>query len=311
MATTTHALPLAEGGNRNTILLALGSIYLIWGSTYLAISYALESFPPFFLSALRFSISALVLFAWLGLRQRDALPTARRAMNAMLVGALTLGIANTAVAFAEQYVSSGLAALAVAAVPLWTAIFAALLVARPKRLEWIGILIGFSGIVLLNFDSSMTAQPQGALPLILGPISWSFGSILSRRLRLPEGLMAVAFEILGAALLMVIVSLVTGTGAKEVVTPSAILAVLYLAFIGSVVGYTAYMYLMKTVSPALATSYAYVNPVVALLLGALLAEEARHITPLVILAAIITLSGVVLVAYASSQRRTPTAETAA
>lgn len=302
MAANTQTLSITEPNNRPRIIIALISVYLVWGSTYIAVAYGLESFPPFLLNALRFTLSGGVLFAWLGMTRREAMPNRREMLNAMFVGMLTLGVGTTAVAVAEQYVSSGLAALAVAAVPLWTAIFAAVLVSRPTRLEWVGLLVGFGGIVLLNLDHSMSAQPQGALPLLIGPIAWSFGSILSRRLAMPKGFMAIAFEILGAALMLIVLCIITGAVPKATITPNAVLAVLYLASFGSLVGYTAFMYLMKTVSSTVATSYAYVNPVVALLLGVLLAGEARHITPLVIMAMLITLSGVVVVGYASSRR---------
>lgn len=289
--------------NRNAVIIALISVYIIWGSTYLAISFALESFPPFLLSVLRFGLSAGALFVWLAITRRETLPTPRQIVNAMIVGILTLGIGTTAVAIAEQYVSSGLAALAVAAVPLWTAAFAVLWLGRPSKLEWMGMLVGFGGIVLLNLDKGLSAQPQGALPLIIGPIAWSLGSILSRRLDMPSGFMAIAFELFGAFVLVLVISIATGAQPKGTPTPNAILAILYLATFGSLVGYTAFMYLMKTVTTSVATSYAYVNPVVALLLGVLFAGEGKHITPLVVLAMVITLSGVVLVGYASAQRR--------
>jgi drug/metabolite transporter (DMT)-like permease len=308
MAANTHisALPLtdaAPANNRNLVLIALVSVYIIWGSTYLGIAVALESFPPFLLGTLRFGLSAGVLFAWLLLVRREALPSPRQMLNAMLVGILTLGVGTTAVAIAEQYVSSGLAALAVAIVPLWTAAFAVLWLGRPTKLEWIGMLVGFSGIVLLNLDKGMSAQPQGALPLIVGPIAWSLGSILSRRLSMPSGFMAIAFELLGAFLVVFVITIATGAQPKGEITTNSILAILYLASFGSLVGYTAFMYLFKTVTPSVATSYAYVNPVVALLLGVVFLGEAKHITPLVVIAMIVTLSGVVLVGYASAQRR--------
>lgn len=303
MTTTAQPVPLAEPNNRRVLVpIALIALYLVWGSTYLGLAFGLESFPPFLMNAIRFWLAAGLVFGVLLIGQRAPLPPRREALHALLVGVLTLGVGVGGVSFAQQWVSSGLAALAVAATPLWVAVFSALLTAKSTRLEWIGLVVGFSGIVLLNLDGSFSAQPEGALPLLLAPISWSFGSVLSRRLTMPRGFMAIAFELLGAALFMTVAALLLGERLTVTPTLNSVLAVVYLALFGSLIGYTSFMYLMKNVSPALATSYAYVNPVVALILGVLLLGEGRFITPTVIVASVVTLSGVVLVAYASARR---------
>jgi len=289
------------GSKRAGVFIALLSVYLIWGSTYLGIAVALESFPPVVLGVTRFALSAAILFFALLVVRREPLPTPRQMLNAMLIGVLTLGIGTTAVAFAEQHVSSGLAALAVAATPLWTAAFSFMLFKRPTRLEWVGLLVGFSGILLLNLDKGLSGQPQGALPLIIGPVCWSFGSILSKRLDMPKGFMAIAFECLGAMLMMAALMLISGDRLPANPSTSSVLAIVYLATFGSLIGFTAYIYLLDNVRPAIATSYAYVNPIVALALGVLLLAEGDSVTPLMIVAMAVILGGVILVGYAAGR----------
>jgi drug/metabolite transporter (DMT)-like permease len=303
MTTTAQPLPLTDDDRRALLVpAALTALYLIWGSTYLGLAVGLESFPPFLMNAIRFWMAAGLVFFVLVVVRRVPLPPRREALHALLVGVLTLGMGVGGVAYAQQWVSSGLAALAVAATPLWVAVFSAVLTAKSTRLEWAGMIVGFSGIVLLNLDNSFSAQPEGALPLLLAPISWSLGSVLSRRLTMPRGFMAIGFEMLGAALFMTVAALLLGERLLAVPTLNSVLAIVYLGLFGSLIGYTSFMYLMKHVSPALATSYAYVNPVVALALGVLLLGEGKFITPTVIVASIVTLSGVALVAYASARR---------
>ncbi len=303
MTTTAQSLPLAEPNHRRVLVpIALIALYIVWGSTYLGLAVGLESFPPFLMNAIRFWLAAGLVFGALLIVRRVPLPPRREAFNALLVGTLTLGVGVGGVAYAQQWVSSGLAALAVAATPLWVAVFSALLTAQSTRLEWAGMIVGFSGIVLLNLDNSFSAQPEGALPLLLAPLSWSLGSVLSRRLTMPRGFMAIAFELLGAAVFMTVAALLLGERLEGMPTLNSMLAVAYLGIFGSLIGYTSFMYLIKNVRPALATSYAYVNPVVALALGVLLLGEGQFITPTVIVASVVTLSGVVLVAYASSRR---------
>jgi drug/metabolite transporter (DMT)-like permease len=303
MSTSAQPLPLAEPNNRRVLVpVALIALYIVWGSTYLGLAFGLESFPPFLMNAIRFWLTAALVFGVLLGVQRVPLPPRREALNALLVGTLTLGVGVGGVAYAQQWVSSSLAALAVAATPLWVAVFSALLTAKSTRLEWAGMIVGFSGIVLLNLDSSFSAQPEGALPLLIAPLSWSLGSVLSRRLTMPRGFMAIAFEMLGAAIFMTVAALLLSERITGTPTLNSILAVAYLGIFGSLIGYTSFMYLMKNVRPALATSYAYVNPVVALALGVLLLGEGQFITPTVIVASVVTLGGVVLVAYASARR---------
>jgi drug/metabolite transporter (DMT)-like permease len=299
--TTPVSAQVVPENQKWSVILALLSVYLIWGSTYLGMHFALESFPPFVLGILRFLITVIILVVYLFVIKRQALPPMNQIRNAMIVGMLTLGVGTSSVAFAQQWVSTGISSLAVASVPLWIATFSALFFKRPTRMEWAGVLIGFTGIILLNFEKGLSAQPLGAMALILGPICWSFGSIVSRKMTLPDGLMAILFEAVGACLLMVVMTLLSGQTPKETITVNAVLAVIYLATFGSLVGFSAYMYLLKTVRPTLATSYAYVNPMVALTLGVIFANEV--VTGSQLLAMAIVLVGVVIVGWAANRAK--------
>jgi drug/metabolite transporter (DMT)-like permease len=291
--TTPQAVPNPLISRRNLIILALISLYLVWGSTYLGLRVGLESFPPFLLGSIRYAFSTLILFAFL-FATRKPMPALAQARNAMIVGALTLGVGTGGVAFAQQWVSSGLASVAVAAVPLWTAMFAVFFMKRPSKMEWVGLVIGFSGIILLNLGSDIRAQPLGMIALIIAPLSWSFGSILSRKLSLPDGMTAIAFECLGACVLFAVVAVLRQEPlVSDPPTLRSWFALVYLAIFGSLVGYTAYMYLLKTVRPTVATSYAYVNPLVAVFLGVVLAGET--LTLVGIMAMVIILTGVIIV----------------
>jgi drug/metabolite transporter (DMT)-like permease len=287
-------------GNRETykIFLALFGLYLIWGSTYLGVGLALESFPPFILSSLRLWLSGVIILG-LAISRGERLPEWRLVRNAALIGCIILGTGVNTLAIAEQWVSTGLTALAIAAMPLWAGVFALLMAKRPSNMEWLGLAIGFAGIVLFNTQKSIQAEPLAAIVLILGPMAWAFGSILSQRIALPGGWMAIAIEMIGAALMTTILVFVAGESIVEPPTIKAIAAIIYLALIGSAVGYSAYIYLLNTVRPALATSYAYVNPIVAVMLGIVFLGETISQTGIIAMVVIIT--GVVIVIFARSK----------
>ncbi|MGQ0600750.1 MAG: EamA family transporter, partial [Anaerolineales bacterium] len=217
--------------------------------------------------------------------------------HSLIVGALMLGGGMGGVAFAEQWVSSSLAAALVATAPLWVAIFSGLNGQWPSRLEWAGIVIGFAGVALLNLEGDMRANPLGALAMLLSPIFWATGSVLSRRLKLPEGAMGTAAEMLIGGPVLMLMSWVSREPAGVVsgpgISPGAFGAWFYLVTFGSLIAFSAYMYLIRTVRPALAISYAYVNPVVALLLGMALLNE--RITPVGLVGIAVILVGVVFI----------------
>ena len=278
--------------NRVGVIFALLAVYLIWGSTYLGMRIALTGFPPFLMSGVRFVIAGALLFVIMWLRGA-ALPTRAQWIGAASVGGLLIVGGYGGVSFAEQWVSSGLAAAGAGASPLWTALFIGLMGKWPTRKEWIGLALGFLGIILLNLEHGVWANPLGAIALILAPICWALGSAISARVSLPSGLMSSAAQMLTGGCMLLVVSLLAGEHLKSVPPLNAQLAITYLIIFGSIVAFSAYGYLLRRVRPALATSYAYVNPVIAIFLGIILASE--RITIVGVLAVAVILVGVVLV----------------
>lgn len=283
--------------DHTAVAAALLAVYLIWGSTYLAIRIALEGFPPFLLLAIRFLLAGAALYLFL--RARGVPPPTRAEWGgAALVGGLLLGGGMGGTGFALQWVASGLSATWVATTPLWTALFAGLWGRWPTRLEWAGLGLGLVGAALLNVEGDLRAHPVGALSLVLATLAWAFGSVWSSRLPLPPGMMASAAEMLAGGGLLLLLSAGSGERMAGPPGPRAFWALGYLVVFGSVIAFSAYLYLLGRVRPVLATSYAYVNPVVAVALGAGLAGE--RITATGLLALPLILAGVAL---AATERR--------
>lgn len=253
-----HLLPLIG---------ALFALYIIWGSTYFAISIGVESWPPMMMAGVRFLSAGVLLMGYL-LLTGHKLPARRPLLNAALIGVLLLAIGNGFVTIAEhQHVASGIAAVVVATVPLFALCFSRLFGITTRKLEWLGVAIGLAGIVLLNSGGNLSGNPWGAVLILIGSLSWAFGSVYGSRIELPTGMMAGAIEMLAAGIVLMCGSWLTGEKLTQMPTLSGFLAVGYLAVFGSLIAINAYMYLIRNVSPAVATSYAYVNPVVAVLLG--------------------------------------------
>lgn len=275
------------------VMTALIAVYLIWGSTYLAGAYALESFPPFMLVASRLFFATVILITTLKVRG-VAFPPVRQMLNAMMIGGLMFGGGAGLVAVAQGMgVASGLASLAVAAVPIWATIFASFLGYRPTKIEMVGLTIGISGVALLNMENGLQSQPFGALILLIGPMLWAFGSMMSNRLTMPKGFMGTVFQMTGGFLVLAVLSFLSGERFPTEPSTISTIAIVYLTIFGTLVAFSAYMYLVRTVRPALATSYAYVNPVIAVVLG--MSLRAEPITSLGILAMVVIVTGVVLV----------------
>jgi drug/metabolite transporter (DMT)-like permease len=278
--------------------LALASVYLVWGSTYLAIRVGLEGYPPFLMGSLRFIAASLVFYAFLRWRGH-APPTRAQWRNAGVMGLFMMLMGNGLVNVAEQSVSSGVAAVAVASMPLWAGLFGALRGQLSTRGEWLGLVIGFLGVVWLNAGSELAASPVGLVALLLAPIAWAWGSVWSRGRDLPAPFMSTAAQMLCGGVAMAVVGLVLGERIVEVPPLKATLAVGYLAAFGSIVGFSAYVWLLHHVRPALATSYAYVNPPIAVLLGALLLHERVGVQAIGAMALI--LAGVLLISLSRSR----------
>ncbi|HLQ31031.1 MAG TPA: drug/metabolite exporter YedA [Ktedonobacteraceae bacterium] len=284
--------PLAPGGNRFLILLSLLALYFIWGATYLGMRIALLGFPPFLMAGVRFLIAGCILYPILRLRGTPA-PSRAQWIGAAIIGTLLLAGGNAGVAFAEQWVATGLAAVGLAAIPLWTALFVGLWGRWPSRIEWSGLVLGFAGVMLLNLGNGVWANPLGAIALLLAPICWALGSAWSQHISLPPGLMSSAAQMLVGGVALVLMSLLLRERTPNLAIGQSLWAIGFLIVFGSLIAFSAYGYLLRHVRPALATSYAYVNPMVAVGLGVLLAGE--RLTPIEIVAILVILSGVVLV----------------
>ncbi|MFC4455857.1 drug/metabolite exporter YedA [Deinococcus sonorensis] len=247
-----------------SILLALAAVYVVWGSTYFGIKLAIGTLPPLGMLGLRFLLAGLLLYPVLRLRGVPN-PTPAQWGWSAAVGLLLLGGGTGLVTLAERQASSSVAAMLIAVSPLFASLFGRLWGERTSGREWLGIGVGLVGIVLLNVGE-LHATPLAAVLLVLAPLCWTFGSQWSRRLDLPSGLMGSAAEMLTGGAVLMLLSTLTGEHWRQ---PSAtsLWALAYLVVFGSIVAYSAYMYLVAHTRPALATSYAYVNPLVAVLLG--------------------------------------------
>jgi len=303
MTTTESAASASAPGGllspRVLVPLALLGVYVIWGSTYLAIRVAVAGYPPFLMASTRFLVAGLVMLAilrWRGV----AMPTRRQWRNCLITGTLLLGVGNGLVCFAEQTVASGIAAVAVASVALFMALFAGLYGQWPSRLESIGLVVGFAGVVVLNFGGELRGSPLGAAALVVATIAWAFGSVWSKHQDMPHPAMSAAAQMLCACVPLALVALLTGERLPVAIDPRATYALVYLIIAGSLLGFSAYVYVLHHTRPALASSYGYVNPPVAVLVGVLIGGES--ITRLDIVGMAVILVGVIAITLAKTKR---------
>lgn len=292
------------------IALALAAVYVIWGSTYLGIRFALEGgWPPLLaVSGGRMLIAGGLLYAVLRWR---GVPAPKRGQwpALMVVGLLMMLLGNGMVVLAEEQVSSGLAAIAIASMPLWMGLFGMLLGQRPSRGEWLGIGIGFLGVLWLNAGSSLSSAPSGLVMLLIAPIAWAFGSVWSRGRDLPSPFMAAAAQMLCGGAMLVALGLAMGERLPAAPTTQGTVSLIYLAIFGSIGGFGAYVWLLNHVRPALAASYAYVNPPIAVLLGAWFGGERFGLHDLGAMA--IILAGVIVISRAKARAPAATTSTPA
>ena len=277
-------------------------IYVIWGSTYFGIAVAIETMPPFLMAAIRFAIAGAILLAWDLLRNPEArrLPSRRQLRDSFIVGALLLGIGNGFVVFGEKTVPSGIAAILIAMMPLWFAILGWLYF-RDKlpKLVAFAIAVGFAGTALLIWPVGQGANlfdPVGIVILLIAPLGWAHGSLYSiKKASLPpSGFSASGYQMLAGAIVTGIEAVIAGEPAQfhpESISTASIAALVYLVFIGSMLAFTSYAWLLKNAPLSLIGTYAYVNPVVAVFLGSVFLHE--EITVRTIIA-----SGVILAAVA-------------
>ncbi len=285
------------------IWIALLSVYVVWGATYLGIRYAVETIPPFLMAGTRFLLAGALLFTWRRLAG-DPAPTRGQWLRAAIVGVLMLFGGNGLVSLAEKDVASGIAALIVGSAPLWMTVLESLRPGggRPNRLGILGLLIGFGGIVLLVGPDLFGPQPAGSHPgsivvLLLAALFWSLGSIYSRHADLPaSSLLSTGMEMLAGGAGLILAGTLAGEWPQLVlgqVTGRSWLGLAYLVLFGSLVGFTAYAWLLRNAPVALVSTYAYVNPLVAILLGSLIGGEV--IDARILLAALVIVGAVVLI----------------
>ncbi|MBI3597767.1 MAG: EamA family transporter [Nitrospirae bacterium] len=268
--------------SRAKVVTAFAAVYLIWGSTYIAIRFAIETLPPFLMAGFRFMVAGAVLYGWARLAGAKR-PARIHWATTTVIGGLLISVGNGAVVWAEQRVASGLASLLIATVPIWIVL-----------LDWIrrngtqpgpavmtGVGLGFAGLALLIGPEKLSGihriDPAGATVLVMGAMAWAAGSLYSLRAALPESrLLATAMEMLMGGALIFLAGLATDewTGLHwSTISARSAVSLGYLIVFGSLVGFTAYIWLLNVTTPARASTYAYVNPVVAVILGRVLAGE--------------------------------------
>lgn len=302
--------PMSSAPARWRVLTALGAVYVVWGSTYLAIRFAIDSIPPFLMAGTRFLIAGALLYVWS--RQRGTpRPTGGEWRAALVVGALLLVCGNGGVVYAELLAPTGVVALLIGTVPLWMALLDWLRPGgvRPTLGVVVGLVCGFAGIVLLvsptRVGSTGAINPVGVAVVMVAAVGWAAGSLYSRSGRLPSApLMATGVEMLAGGVLLIIAGTLTGEWSHlhlSAVSTRSMLGLAYLIVFGSLVGFTAYIWLLRSVSASLASTYAYVNPVVAVFLG--WAFDSEPVTARTLFAAAIIVGGVVVITTFQARAR--------
>jgi drug/metabolite transporter (DMT)-like permease len=280
------------------IAAAMFALYVIWGSTYLAIRLAIDpdvGFPPLYMAAIRQLVAGGILYAVMRLTGAPR-PTRAQWRGGFIVGALLVAGGNGGISLGERSVDSSFAAIVVASMPLWVAVIGLYYGHKPTRRELIGLCVGFSGVVVLNAGARgvIGGDPIAFAAVIASPILWAWGSVLSARIELARGPMASATQMLCGGAVLVVLGALFGEHFTQAPSAKSIGALAYLVVLGSLVAFSAYGFLLRTVRPAVATSYAYVNPIVAIVLGVAFASET--ISPRAIVATALTLGGVAILA---------------
>jgi len=290
------------------VVAAFAAVYIIWGSTYLGIHLAIQSIPPFLMAGARFLIAGTLLYAITRMCGAPR-PQSIHWRSATVIGALLLLVGNGGVTWAQQTVPSGVAALMIAATPLWINLLEWMRPhgAVPRFGVFAGLALGFAGVALIvsskdQFGKTIV-EPTGALALLIAPICWAAGSVYSRHARQPKSaLLAIAMQMIAGGILLLAAGLLTGEASDlnpKAITLSSALAFAYLTFVGSLVGFTAYVWLLQVSTPARVSTYAYVNPLIAVLLGRVLLDE--PLPGSVILAGALIIAAVVFITRARSQ----------
>jgi len=271
--------PTFEGANRvdPRVVISLAATYLIWGSTYLAMAFVVTEIPPFLQGSMRFSVAGLVMLG-IALKRGSKLPPLREWLRIAPIGALLFVGGNAFVAIGEQSVASGGAAVVCATMPIWVVMISASSKSdRPSMREWISLGLGFGGVMVLMGGPSLAGEPQHIAILMCAPIAWAIGSVLQRRMpatpTTKDPFMLPAVQMLTGGVMLGTLGLVTGERISTETSTGAWLGLGYLTVAGSLIGFTAYSWLLRNTRPVVATSYSYVNPVIAVLVGAALYGE--------------------------------------
>jgi len=275
--------PAVRGALDPRLVLSLVAVYLIWSSTYLAMKIAIVDLPPFLMASVRYAAAGLVMLL-VAIRRGAAWPRLRDWLRVLPIGALLFVGGNGFVALAQGSVSSGGAAVVCSTMPLWVGVLGFVTGERPTSREWVSLVLGFAGIVVLMGGPSLAGEPHHIAFLVAAPLCWALGSILARRLSGPVGgdaFLLSAMEMLTGGVALFAVAAVRGERFPLDASASAWAALAYLIVFGSLIAFTAYSWLLRHARPVVATSYAYVNPILAVLLGALLFGEVLGITTLV------------------------------
>ncbi len=279
---------------------SLGAVYLIWSSTYYALGIVVRALPPLLSAGIRYAIAGALLYGIARLSGVRA-PTRAEWRAATLIGALLCVCGNGFVALAERQVSSGLAAVTCAAMPIVACLIEVLFGLRPRLREWVGVLLGFSGVIALGVGD-LGAKPAATILLCGASVGWALGSVLSRRWPRAPGVMAAATQLFCGGLANTVLALALGERIPPVLPTKAVLALLYLVVFGSIVAFSAYNYLLVHTSTAVATSYAYLTPVLALAIGATLGGE--HVSKNAIFSTVLVIAGVAIVVTAPKRSAT-------
>ncbi len=272
MAGTPRSLASHGATPKWLIISCLASVYIVWGTTYFALKVGVHGAPPYFLVGTRFVVAGGLIMAWLKLRGH-ALPTLRQWRGSAVLGFLMLAIGLCSVAIAERTVSSGAAVALISFMPLVMAVWSGLLEKWPKRGEWLAIGLGTLGTLVMVTGADLRASPGGTALILIGTVTWSLGTVLSRRMDVPTGAMGFGAEMLAGGAIALGMSVAFGEKWSLPQSPAVWWAWVYLVVFGSLIAFSAYRVLVERVSPMLASTYAYVNPPVGLLVGWLLGNE--------------------------------------
>jgi drug/metabolite transporter (DMT)-like permease len=303
---------MIEHPPRLKLISAFAAVYVIWGSTYLGIRVAIESIPPFLMAGSRFVVSGALLYLWTRIRHEPS-PTLAHWKSAAIIGLMLLVIGNGALTWAEQLIPSGIAALLAAVSPLWFVLIEWIQGgARPSTGVVAGLLLGTLGVIVLIDPANLVGGEKinilGAMVLVLASVCWAGGSLYSRKATLPNSpLLATGMEMLAGGFGLVLLSAISGeltTFQISSVTHRSFGAYAYLTVFGSLIGFSSYIWLLRATTPTLASTYAYVNPIVAMLIGWLVADEV--LSGRILLAALLIVAAVAAITVLGTRRSTKT-----